>query len=140
MSRGRVSLRLKAAAVVAAVALAAALLLAQTQKGDYSQENLGSSKQAETKTSVEGEVYSVEPYPLFTPRLAPGKNRALVEGYCHTCHSLRYIVMQPPLPAATWEAEVKKMIEVYGLEVPAEDVPKIVGYLKAHYTPETRKE
>ena len=50
-----------------------------------------------------------------------------------------YITMQPPLPAATWEAEVKKMVETFGQPIPQDAIPKIVAYLQKHYTPETRK-
>jgi hypothetical protein len=48
--------------------------------------------------------------------------------------------MQPPLPAATWEAEVTKMRKTFGATIPDEATAKIIGYLKTHYTPETRKQ
>jgi hypothetical protein len=47
--------------------------------------------------------------------------------------------MQPPLPAATWEAEVNKMGKVFGAQIPAESQASILKYLESHYTPETRK-
>jgi len=47
--------------------------------------------------------------------------------------------MQPPLPAATWEAEVNKMNKAYGAGIPEDTTRKIVAYLQAHYTPENRK-
>jgi hypothetical protein len=47
--------------------------------------------------------------------------------------------MQPPLPAATWEAEVAKMNKAYGAPIPDGVSQKIVQYLQTHYTPETRK-
>jgi hypothetical protein len=47
--------------------------------------------------------------------------------------------MQPPLPAAAWASEVKKMIDVYGAPMPDEAAQKIIKYLQTHYTPETRK-
>ena len=43
-----------------------------------------------------------------------------VEGYedfeanCVTCHSLRYIEMQPDFPRKTWDAIVHKMIKNFG--------------------------
>ena len=111
----------------------------QSQTGFYTQKNLGHVSQSTTSRQREGARYAVEPYPLYTPKLAPGSGRELVEGYCHTCHSLRYITMQPPLPARTWQAVVKKMIEVYGMQAPEADVPKMLRYLETHYTPETRR-
>jgi len=48
--------------------------------------------------------------------------------------------MQPPLPSATWESEVNKMICVFGAPIPEAAAQQIIAYLKAHYTPETRKE
>jgi hypothetical protein len=48
--------------------------------------------------------------------------------------------MQPPLPAATWEAEVNKMVKSYGAPIPETAAKKITVYLQAHYAPENRKE
>lgn len=56
------------------------------------------------------------------------------------CHSTRYITMQPPLPAATWEAEVNKMNKTFGANIPEAVSQKIVRYLQANYTPATRKQ
>jgi hypothetical protein len=41
------------------------------------------------------------------------------------------VLNQPPLPQATWEAEVHKMINIYKAPVAPEDVPAIVAYLVA---------
>jgi hypothetical protein len=60
--------------------------------------------------------------------------------FCGICHSTTYITMQPPLSGATWEAEVNKMIRVFGAPIPDALAPQIIAYLKADYTPETRKE
>jgi hypothetical protein len=48
--------------------------------------------------------------------------------------------MQPPLPGATWEAEVTKMMKTYGAPIPEAASKKITAYLQAHYAPENRKE
>ena len=56
------------------------------------------------------------------------------------CHSTRYITMQPPLPVATWEAEVTKMMKAYGAPIPEAAAKKITTYLQGHYAPENRKE
>ncbi len=128
--------------VLALLALASAgagLLYGQSQNGYYSQTNLGSLTQPAPRALMTGAVYSVEAFSLYRPELEPGEGRELVDAYCNTCHSTRYITMQPPLPAATWEAEVNKMIKVFGQPIPEDATPKIIQYLQTHYTPETRK-
>ena len=57
----------------------------------------------------------------------------MVQSFCSTCHSLRYITMQPPLPPAQWEATVKKMIDVHGAEIPQPIAWRIIAYLQANY-------
>ena len=71
--------------------------------------------------------------------LAPGDGRQGVQIYCNICHSPRYITMQPPLPAATWESEVIKMNKAYGAGIPEDTTRKIIAYLQTHYTPEIRR-
>lgn len=119
--------------------LAAGLLYAQSQTSNYTQKNPGSVMQTVSRKQANGATYSVDAYPLYRPALAPGEGRSLVESYCNTCHSTRYIIMQPPLPADTWEAEVNKMIKTFGMTNPEGVAPKIIKYLQEHYTPETRK-
>jgi hypothetical protein len=48
--------------------------------------------------------------------------------------------MQPPLPAATWEAEVTKMRKTLGAPISDASAALIIKYLQAHYTPDTRKQ
>jgi hypothetical protein len=74
------------------------------------------------------------------PELASGDGLSDVRIYCNTCHSPRYITMQPPLPAATWETEMNKMNKTFGARIPEENTRKIISYLRAHYTPENRKQ
>ena len=66
----------------------------------------------------------------------PGPNLEVVQGNCGSCHSADYIRTQPQGPAfkkAFWEAEVTKMIKVYGAPIDEKDIPKIVEYLTANY-------
>jgi cytochrome c5 len=119
--------------------LAAAALYAGFEAGYYSPANLGSIAQAAPRHETESTSYRVESYSLFRPQLEPGEGRDLVDAYCNTCHSTRYVTMQPPLPAATWEAEVTKMTKAFGMSIPDDVTPKIIQYLQTHYTPETRK-
>jgi mono/diheme cytochrome c family protein len=63
---------------------------------------------------------------------APGLDK--VEGNCGACHSLDYIQMNSPYPsAALWDAEVNKMIKVFGAPITEADVAAIKDYLKKNY-------
>lgn len=128
------------AAFLGLFSLAARTSQDETQLGDFTSVSFGGIAQTEPREPPLGAVYSVDAYPLDSPKLAPGDGRELVASYCNTCHSTRYITMQPPLPAATWEAEVNKMIKTFGQPIPPDAAPKIITYLQNHYTPETRKE
>ena len=65
----------------------------------------------------------------------PGPNLEVVHGNCGACHSADYIRTQPPMKdkKAFWQAEVTKMIKVYGAPIDDADVGKIVDYLAATY-------
>jgi mono/diheme cytochrome c family protein len=125
--------------VVCGVAITAGVVYADFKKGYYSPDQLGSIQQAAPAALMPDPDYEVSAYPVPTLELAPGDGRQDVQIYCNTCHSPRYITMQPPLPAATWEAEVSKMQKAYGAGIPEDTVRKIIEYLQSHYTPETRK-
>lgn len=84
--------------------------------------------------------YAIGPMPLDTPALAEGKDVDLVRSNCSVCHATTFITSQPPLPSEVWRAEVYKMKEKYGATfISDENADRIVTYLSAHYTPETRK-
>lgn len=65
----------------------------------------------------------------------PGPNIEVVQGNCSACHSADYIKTQPPMKdrKGFWQAEVTKMIKVYGAPIDQADVGKIVEYLSATY-------
>ena len=66
----------------------------------------------------------------------PGPNLEVVQSNCTGCHSADYIQIQPRGPKFKrdfWQAEVTKMIKVYGAPIDEADVPKIVDYLAATY-------
>lgn len=119
--------------------LVGAGVYAELQKGKYQPASLGQSAQPAPQEILPDSEYAVSAYPLHPPQLQQGDGKAEVEGYCSLCHSTRYITMQPPLPAATWEAEVTKMKKTFGATIPDEATTKILRYLQEHYTPETRK-
>jgi mono/diheme cytochrome c family protein len=74
--------------------------------------------------------------PEETADFKPGPNRDLVKANCSACHSADYVQTQPrgeKFKKDFWQAEVTKMIKVYGAPIDDADVPKIVEYLTATY-------
>ncbi|TFU17751.1 cytochrome c [Thermus tengchongensis] len=130
--------------IPAALLAALTLVMAQQESGvvlgNYAQGTLGNVLQPAPVQESGGSTYRVGAWPLYTPDLPDGPGKDLVLSYCQVCHSVTYIPMQPPLPAATWEAEVNKMIKTFGAQIPEDAAKQIVAYLQAHFTPETRKQ
>jgi hypothetical protein len=120
--------------------VAAGAVYGDLKKGYYSPAELGSVRQAAPVELLPDSNYQVSAYPVPAADLAAGDGLQDVQIYCNTCHSPRYITMQPPLPAATWEAEVNKMNKAFGAGIPEENSKKIILYLQAHYTAENRKQ
>jgi mono/diheme cytochrome c family protein len=74
--------------------------------------------------------------PDETAAFKPGPNLEVVQNNCTGCHSADYINTQPRGPKFKkdfWQAEVTKMIKVYGAPIDDADVDKIVDYLAATY-------
>lgn len=63
---------------------------------------------------------------------APGHDA--VENNCQACHSLDYPRTNAPfLDRKGWQAEVDKMIKVFGADIKATDAATIVDYLAGNY-------
>src|SRR5438477_12705694 len=60
---------------------------------------------------------------------APGREVFAVA--CLSCHSERYVTMQPRMTAAKWEESVRKMINTFGAPIAEEQVAQIVQYITA---------
>ncbi len=72
--------------------------------------------------------------PEETAQFKPGPNLETVQANCSACHSADYIHTQPrgeKFKKDFWQAEVTKMIKVYGAPIEEADVGKIVEYLTA---------
>jgi mono/diheme cytochrome c family protein len=62
--------------------------------------------------------------------LFPGGSIAdAVNNNCLACHSADMALNQPTLSRAAWQAEVRKMINIYKAPIDEADVPLIVDYL-----------
>lgn len=67
-------------------------------------------------------------------KLKPGEGLDAVENNCAACHSLDYIQMNSPYPSAKlWDAEVTKMIKVFGAAIDDKDAAAIKAYLTKNY-------
>ena len=72
--------------------------------------------------------------PDETAAFKPGPDLEVVQNNCTACHSADYINTQPRgLKKDFWQAEVTKMIKVYGAPIVDVDVGKIVEYLSENY-------
>ena len=125
--------------IVFATAASAMLGFAELKKGEYTPAQLGSLQQPAAPQLSPDANFAAAAYPAPALDLVPGNGVEEVRIYCNTCHTPRYITMQPPFPAATWEAEVNKMKKAYGATIPDEETHKITAYLQAHYTMDNRR-
>lgn len=71
------------------------------------------------------------PVPVVSLKEGPGKD--ITSSYCRICHSLDYITTQQKFPKAKWQAEVTKMIKVYGAPISEENARTIADYIATHY-------
>jgi mono/diheme cytochrome c family protein len=72
--------------------------------------------------------------PDETAAFGPGPNLKVIQNNCAACHSADYITTQPRGPKFKrefWQAEVTKMIKVFGAPIDDADAGKIVDYLAA---------
>jgi mono/diheme cytochrome c family protein len=68
----------------------------------------------------------------ITLKEAPGRD--VVVNNCAACHSLDYIQTNAPFPTQkVWDAEVTKMIKVFGAPIADADAKAIVDYLAKNY-------
>lgn len=123
----------------AAAILTVGATWAHVQSGAYTSAKAESLQQTVSPEAGADGKYLAGSYASAPPELAEGDGKSETESFCAMCHSTRYITMQPPLPAATWEAEVNKMVKTFGAPIPEAAAKKITSYLQAHYTPENRK-
>jgi hypothetical protein len=103
--------------------ISAVVVLALVSVNAYPQSMTG-----QDKDMVHSITLPVVQVPL---KQGPGMDKAST--LCTICHTLAYITMQPPLPKATWSAEVNKMIKVMGAPISEEDAKTIIDYLAANY-------
>ena len=67
--------------------------------------------------------------PHFEPELPDARGRKEFIMACNSCHSTRYITMQPVFPRHKWVETVAKMIKTYGAHTDDAQAARIVDYL-----------
>jgi mono/diheme cytochrome c family protein len=88
------------------------------------------SKSPKSSNSQSRDVHAIE-IPKYQANLPAGPHQEVFATACLTCHTARYISMQPPLTAAKWEESVRKMMKTYAAPIADDQVPQIVQYLMA---------
>jgi len=88
------------------------------------------SSSASKQMAGDGQVQRIT-LPQYPAQIAPGPNVEVYKKNCLTCHTTRYVSMQPGFAKAVWQSEVKKMVEVYGAPISDADQTLIVEYLVA---------
>ncbi|MBM3900741.1 MAG: cytochrome c [Verrucomicrobia bacterium] len=76
--------------------------------------------------------------PKDEPVLKAGPGAELVRSACSSCHSMDYVITQPPLTRAQWTANVEKMKARFGAPLSTNEIPDLVEYLEANYSPPAR--
>jgi hypothetical protein len=69
--------------------------------------------------------------PTSDMMLPAGPGSDVTNNNCLACHSADHLLNQPPLPKATWEEVVNKMINAYKAPITSKDVAVIVEYLSS---------
>lgn len=83
-----------------------------------------------TSKTAANPVHSIV-LPQYPPAITDGPNKEVYQRNCLTCHTARYVSMQPRFSKTVWQNEVKKMVDAYGASVPEADQALIVEYLVA---------
>ena len=74
--------------------------------------------------------------PVETARLAesPLPGYALATALCYTCHSVDYVLYQPPATSrAWWQTTMTKMQKTFGAPIPDPALEPLVDYLVKTY-------
>ncbi len=84
---------------------------------------------AENKTGEPEAATSAKNIHDVETNLGTAEGEEIFKTNCLTCHSLRYIQMQPDFPRKNWEKIVEKMIKNFGAPIPDSSAKIIVDYL-----------
>ncbi len=77
--------------------------------------------------------------PPETASFKPVPGAEIANAQCLTCHSMEYVLTQPPLTRTYWASAVKKMREKFGAVIPEDQIEPLVKYLTENYGVETNR-
>jgi len=90
---------------------------------------LASCEPEKVKTKITEPVVNLPEALAYPLEMDMSKNATEFIANCQTCHTPRYIEMQPDFPRKTWTKIVDKMIHSYGAQIDSVTAVKIVDYL-----------
>ena len=68
-------------------------------------------------------------FPSAPVTFQPGTGSTIASSYCLICHSAEYTYTQPLFPREKWTEIVKKMKNVFGCQIPDDQISLLVDYL-----------
>src|SRR5882724_9065637 len=71
--------------------------------------------------------------PPETGAFKQDRGAEIANGQCLICHSVEYVVLQPPMPRAFWKSSVQKMQQKYCAPIPDDQVEALADYLARNY-------
>src|SRR5581483_9553377 len=77
--------------------------------------------------------------PPETASFKPVPGAEIANAQCLTCHSMEYVLTQPPLTRTYWASAVKKMREKFGAVIPEDQIEPLIKYLTENYGVETNR-
>jgi PBP1b-binding outer membrane lipoprotein LpoB len=104
------------------------ITLSSCQPKEEKTDSKAEVKAADSNSTVHGSVHKIN-LVNNEPTFPDVEGRDLFLNNCMTCHTTRYISMQPNFPRKTWQAEVTKMIEKFHAPIDTNVGKKIVDYL-----------
>lgn len=90
-----------------------------------------------TITGAQDDLVKTIIVPQDEPRWPAGPGVEVFLSNCATCHSTRYVSMQPPFARTVWTAEVQKMVKTFGAALAEPQMGQVVDYL-VFYQEKTR--
>ena len=84
----------------------------------------------EKKAAQNIEIGAPKPLSEVETSLPDAPGAEVFQIHCLTCHSPRYIQMQPAFPRKTWEKIVDKMRKNFGAAISDSSALQIVNYLE----------
>jgi hypothetical protein len=67
--------------------------------------------------------------PAHGRQFSGGPQSSVANTYCLMCHSGGMVMTQPPLTLSQWQAELHKMVKVYGCPLPQGNINELAQFI-----------